>query len=206
MSTTKPISTISYNTEGFLRSKLNELVSNHILADYKYIFHDAEKDEAKNHLHVLLIPNKSIDPMDIQDFLKEPDSSDPLHPLGCIYFRKTNDVDDWLLYVMHHPVYLASKGQSREFIYSKDDFRYYDKMAFDRDYRHALYASKWATENSQMEFIRDLLESKAEPAQIFGSGSVPINKAPAVSSVLNMQFRFLERNGRATHSPKNNSN
>lgn len=206
MSTSKPISTISYNSENFLKLKLEELVSNHKLADYKYIRHYAEEDEAKDHFHVLLIPNCVIDPMDIQDFLKEFDPNNPKKPLGCIYFNRTSDVDEWLLYVMHFPAYLESKGQNREFIYSKDDFRYHDDFAFERDFHHAFHGSKWALEQSQMGFIRDLLNNKIEPVDAFGSGSVPINKAPAVNSVVNMQMRFLNRNGRSTHSPKNSSN
>ena len=50
MKTTKPISTISYNTPEFLENKLNELLANGLISFFAYILHEPEEDETKRHL------------------------------------------------------------------------------------------------------------------------------------------------------------
>lgn len=63
MRTSKPISTISYNTLPFLKEKLDDLVNNQVLEFYFFIWHHAEDDEAgkkitvtfTHNLHKLLI-------------------------------------------------------------------------------------------------------------------------------------------------------
>ena len=42
MATQKPISTISYNSESFLKEKLDIWLSAHIIQAYQYIFHKGE--------------------------------------------------------------------------------------------------------------------------------------------------------------------
>ena len=137
MATQKPISTISYNTEAFLKEKLDFWLSKHIIQAYQYICHKGE-DGDKDHIHLRLEPNKKLDPMDLMDELREFQvGSDK--PLGCRPFRLSKE-EDWILYAVHDPIYLKIKyggGEKGEKLpYNWQDIRvpeYYDmEIAFIR--------------------------------------------------------------------------
>lgn len=106
MATIQPISTVSYNTEEFLLNKLNELYSAHIIREWYYIKHKGE-DGDKDHIHLRIVPNRRLDPMEFQDELKEYTSKHS-KPLGCIGIRYSKE-EDWLLYVVHDKDYLKQK-------------------------------------------------------------------------------------------------
>ena len=67
---------------------------------------------------------------DIREYLKEFDPNCPDKPLGCLIFQSSK-FDDWYMYGLHDPEYLASKGEAREFIYSRDNFKFSDEDDFD---------------------------------------------------------------------------
>ena len=73
MRTSKMISTISYNSLEYLKLKLNDLIDRHIIVFYLFIHHLPESDELKEHTHLFIEPNTTIDTMSIQEFLQEPD-------------------------------------------------------------------------------------------------------------------------------------
>ena len=108
MATSRPISTISYNTKDFLLSKLNSWYESHLIQSYQVIFHIGEEGD-KNHAHLRIEPNKVLDPMNLTADLKE---CDPLHPLplGCRPWRPSKE-EDWCLYVIHDSDYLRLKYQ-----------------------------------------------------------------------------------------------
>lgn len=106
MATQKPISTISYNSESFLREKLNTWLDAHIIQAYMYICHKGE-DGDKDHIHLRIEPNKKLDPMDLQDELREYVLGNP-KPLGVRPFRPSKE-EDWYLYVVHDEQYLKLK-------------------------------------------------------------------------------------------------
>lgn len=106
MATQKPISTISYNTESFLKEKLDTWVNAHIIQAYQYICHKGE-DGDKDHIHVRIEPNKKLDPMDLLDQLKEYQVGND-KPLCCRPFRPSKE-EDWILYATHDEQYLKSK-------------------------------------------------------------------------------------------------
>lgn len=106
MATLKPISTISYNTEPFLREKLETWYKAHIIQAYQYIFHKGE-DGDKDHIHVRIEPNKKIDPMDLTESLKEFIPGDD-KPLGIRPWRPSKE-EDWILYAVHDKQYLNIK-------------------------------------------------------------------------------------------------
>lgn len=124
MATRTPISTISYNTEKFLVEKLNEWKKAHWIQSYMYICHKGE-DGDKDHIHLRIEPNKSLDPMDLTDELKEydPTNNKPL----CVRPWRTSKEEDWILYAVHDKTYLDWKydgGEKGEKLpYSKDDIR-----------------------------------------------------------------------------------
>lgn len=124
MATQKPLSTISYNTEGFLREKLEDWYSAHIIQSYQYIWHKGE-DGDKDHIHLRIEPNRRVDPMELMEDLKEYQPGKD-KPLGVRPFRPSKE-EDWYLYVVHDKDYLkckyggAEKGE--KLIYSWSDIK-----------------------------------------------------------------------------------
>lgn len=106
MATQKPISTISYNSESFLREKLEAWLDAHIIQAYQFICHKGE-DGDKDHIHLRLEPNKRVDPMDLKEELKEFRLGEE-KPLGVRPFRPSKE-EDWFLYVVHDKDYLRLK-------------------------------------------------------------------------------------------------
>lgn len=125
--TTKKISTISYNSEDFLIDKLNQLIKYEKIAYYIYVKHFAEKDEEnqykKEHIHLLIEPYGKIDVAKLKKEFDEIDIDNPDKPFGCMPFRVTNDFGDWFLYCSHDKDYLLSKGLVREYFYNREDFK-----------------------------------------------------------------------------------
>lgn len=201
MRTAKPVATISYNTPDYLKLKLEELIRNRKISDYMFIQHQPEQDEKKEHVHLYIVPNTLIDTMDIQDFLKEPVNNSK-KPLGCIDFRKSEE-DDWILYCEHYLPYLASKCQSREWIYEKENFVFHDQDTFDRKYLHAHKASAWAQRNQILEMLKS---DKLTPIDLINNGTIPLTLAGQLNAYKYMQNRYgdgvVDRNGGKSHSPK----
>lgn len=111
MATSKPISTISYNTEDFLKTKLESWLRCHLIQTYQYIKHKGE-DGDKDHIHLRIEPNKKLDPMDLSDDLKEfINLADK--PLGCRTWRSSQE-EDWFLYAVHDKDYLKIKYSGGE--------------------------------------------------------------------------------------------
>lgn len=106
MATQKPISTISYNTEAFLVEHLEAWRKAHIIQSYQYICHKGE-DGDKDHIHLRIEPNKKLDPMDLQEQLREYQNGKS-KPLVCRPFRPSKE-EDWTLYAVHDKDYLALK-------------------------------------------------------------------------------------------------
>ena len=186
MRTSKPIATISYNSQEFLWVKLNELIDAHKISDFMFINHFAEEDERKNHIHLWLKPNTLIDTMDLQKFLTELVPNNPLKPLKCIDFRPSL-VDDWILYSQHFEPYLASKNESRIYHYSKDDFLYHDEDTFEDLYNHAFKGSAWAQRN---QLLQALCQGQTNPAELILNGTVPLNLASQLNSLKYMQTHY----------------
>ena len=106
MATQRPISTISYNSEAFLKEKLQSWYDSHIIQAYQYICHKGE-DGDKDHIHLRIEPNKRLDPMDLKDMLKEYVIGND-KPLGVLTFRPSSE-EDWILYAVHDADYLRQK-------------------------------------------------------------------------------------------------
>lgn len=198
MRTSKPIATISYNTEEFLKARLEELHKNHTIDDYIYIHHDAEEDEKKDHFHVWVSPNKLLDTMVLQDYFNELDPKHPDKPLKCMPFRASVQ-DDFILYGMHLQSYLLSKGQIRAYVYNKGDFRYCDEDTFEEAYRHALHGSEWAHRDAVLQLIR---EGQADPASLIIDGIVPYNKRPTLTRFYICRVKHFEMVDLVTKSGK----
>lgn len=122
MRTSKPIATISYNTEEFLRKKIEYWKSSGIIEFGMWIRHDPEQDEKKAHWHVFIKPAQLIQTMDLETDSMEIDPNCPEKPLKMIGFRPSKE-SDWVLYGIHDPTYLVEKGLEREIVYSLEDIQ-----------------------------------------------------------------------------------
>lgn len=179
MRTSKPISTISYNTQPFLELKLEELLGRSLISDYMYIYHKAEKDEKKNHIHLWIKPNKLIDTMALQSHFTELVVGQK-KPLKCIDFRSSK-VDDWILYNQHYQPYLWSKGEKREFTYSKKDFHYADEDTFEYNYVHAFKASDWANRGN---ILKEIAKGDVKPFDMLVLQRIPLERASNLSAMM----------------------
>lgn len=120
MKTSKPISTISYNSPEFLKAKIEYWKSCGIIEYAMWIFHKAEADEKKDHCHLYIKPAKLIQTMDLEIDSQEIDPQNPDKPLKMVSFRISKE-SDWILYSIHDKAYLTEKGLTRDFHYSLDD-------------------------------------------------------------------------------------
>ena len=161
-----------------------------------FINHFAEEDERKNHIHLWIKPNTLIDTMDLQKHFTELDPANPMKPLKCIDFKQSQ-VDDWILYCQHYGPYLASKGESREYHYSRDDFVYCDEDTFDELYHHAFKGSEWA---KRYQILQALEQGKMSPTQLILNGTVPLNLASQLNAFKYMETHYgLDRGDRKNH-------
>lgn len=196
MRTSKPISTISFNSPEYLHSKLVELYRNHKISDWIFINHFAEEDERKNHIHLWIKPNTLLDTMDLQKHFVEINPENPTKPFKCIDFR-TSSIDDWILYSMHYEPYLKFKNESRVYHYSKDDFVYCDEDSFEDLYYHALKGSEFAKRYQTLQMLKD---SQINPSELILSGSLPLEKAQALNALMNLKTHYgTYRGGRKGH-------
>lgn len=199
MRTSKPISTISYNTEQYLTFKLEELRKAKVIEFWAFIYHKAEKDEGKDHWHVYMIPARMLQTMDLEDQLKEPDLKHPdKPPLGVRPFESSK-FPDWYLYGLHDPAYLASKRLSREYRYVPSDYR-----SSDLDHLNDLVHKIDFTAFNQYKLLQDAMEQKIQFAQFVKLYSVPIQQIKAYETAWNlMAGERVERDGKTSHTPKN---
>lgn len=197
MKTTKPFSTISYNTAEFLKQRLDELIQKRHISFYAFVEHYAEEDEKKNHKHLLIIPNGQVQTDAITDLLQELDITNPLKPLGVMPWHSSK-WGDWYLYACHDSGYLASKGQTRQHHYQESDF-----VCSDEDYMHELVTTIDRTKYAKtQDFVRKVKEG-ASFLEMLQNGQIP---APQFNQWLQM-YQYINggmvyRNDRTTHTPK----
>ena len=197
MKTSRPFSTISYNTVDFLNAKLSDLVNKRMISFYAFVEHYAEEDEKKAHKHLYIMPNGQLQTDQITDLLQEMDPQNPLKPLGVMPFQSSK-WSDWYLYCIHDTAYLASKGQSRKHHYNETDF-----YSSDSDFLHELiHTIDRAKYFKTQEFVNKIQQG-VSLYDLVTTGNIP---APQFNQWQNM-YSFIkhgitERNGRETHTPK----
>lgn len=158
MKTSKPFSTVSYNTDDFLKSKLNELLNNRKIEYWCYVCHAGELDDngerEKEHKHVLIIPNGRIDTMELSQTMLELDPTNIKKPLKCMDFRSSKE-DEWFLYASHDPDYLRSKMLVREYVYDRQDFISSDDDETDIKWRRAFHESDYMKNSRLLKLLTD---------------------------------------------------
>ena len=193
--TTKPISTITYNSPAFLRVKLDELVKAKKIAFWAFIQHKPEEDEKKAHIHLYVEPAKMLQTEDFKDFLKEPDKEHPDKPLTCISWQSSK-FDDWYEYGIHDERYLASKGQSRQFHYERKDV-----VSSDEDDLDHHISGIDMIKLTPYQVLADAYKGGKTFAQVVSSGAVPIQQIRAYQTAWEVLKTTLTRST-PTHTPK----
>lgn len=195
MRTSKPFSTISYNTAEYLTAKLDELVKTRKIEFYAFIEHLPEEDETKFHKHLLIIPNGTINTDQVQDYLTEIDPENPDgKPLGCIMCRSSK-FGDWYLYALHDKGYLAQRGQMRRYQYTPDEI-----TVSDPDYLHELVHTIDYSPYTRFQRIRECAEDGIAFSQLVRDGLIPPQQVYAYEKTYNLLLHGnTERNGRAGH-------
>ena len=194
--TTKPISTISYNSPAFLQLKLDELRKAGRLSFWAFIRHQPEDDEGgkKYHMHVYIEPSKMLQTDDLRGMFKEFDPENPENPKGVLKFNNSK-FGDWYLYALHDRRYLAQKGQSRRYTYRADEF-----ITSDADDLNCMVKSIDLLSLSPYSAMEDAISQGVTWEEYFSRGTVPI---PLVRqwqiAYLSLMYKRTDRNGRPGH-------
>ena len=177
MKTSKPISTISYNSEEFLRAKLEYLVRSGEVAFWYYIKHHGEYDKEtniqdKDHIHVYLEFADRVDTIKLGEMFLEYENGDlNSKPLKCMPFRVSKPYDA-LLYNIHHSQYLLQKFEQKEFSYTLDDI-----VSSDREYLNQLYSEAMHSDIFKRDRMMKLMDSGVSVAEMCYHGLVNANQA-----------------------------
>nr|CRY96020.1 hypothetical protein [uncultured prokaryote] len=198
MKTSKPFSTISYNSADYLNQKLSELVSRRKIDFFAWVFHYPEEDEKKEHKHLYIVPNGQVDTDQVLDYLLEIDPTKPDKPLGCIR-PHSSKFADWYLYAIHDTAYLASKGQARKYHYTQSDVQ-----TCDNDYLleeiHTIDFAKLGRFNA----LRDAAVSGLPFQELLMSGVVPIQQTYAYREAYGLMSAYAtNRAGNEGHEEIN---
>lgn len=99
---------------------------------------------------------------------------------------------------MHLEPYLASKGESRAYHYTKEDFVFYDEDTFEDKYNHALKGSEWSRQYQTLKILQD---NSISPADLVLNGVLPLKMASQLSSLEYMKgkYGYTYRGGRNGH-------
>ena len=194
MKTSKPFSTISYNSTEFLKIKLDELYNRHTIDFYAWVEHLPEEDENKAHKHLYIVPNGKIDSDQLLEFLQEFDPLHPDKPLRCMR-PHSSKFADWYLYALHDTAYLASKGQARKYHYQQSEF-----MTADNDYfLEEIHTIDFAKLN-RFASLRDAAQQGIPFEELLLGGSIPIQQTFAYRQAYDLMARFkTDRAARTGH-------
>lgn len=199
MKTSKPFSTISYNSDAFLHQKLSDLILRRKIDFFAWVHHYPEDDETKAHKHLYIVPNGRIETDQFIDFLLEIDPNKPDQPLRCIRPRSSKFAD-WYLYALHDSAYLAMKSQSRKYHYSFDDV-----VCSDRDYLlEDVHQIDFAKMN-RFSALRDAALSGQRFEELLLSGSIPIQQTYAYRQAFDLMANYgTDRGGKNGHEDEEN--
>lgn len=198
MKTRLPITTVSYNTQPFLITKLEELRKAKVITCWFFVEHLAEVDEKKDHIHLYIRLAKDVQTDDLLDEFLEPDMEHPDKPLKCLSFRSCKSFGDWYLYVKHDPLYLAKKGQTRAYQYSRDAF-----VCSDEDELDYAISEIDMTEYSAMGRIVQGVRDGLTFQEFVMQGNVPVQQFVQFQRAWDtVAGNTFTRNGRETHTPK----
>lgn len=199
MRTSKPFSTISYNSSVFLVDTLNKFIKDRLIDFWAWAKHLPEDDEKKAHKHVFIIPNGRVDTDTLHNRLSleldvnNLDENGLPRRLGCINFVSSK-FSDWYYYVQHDITYLASKGQARKYHYKDDDIIVSDTTYFN-ELKHTVTPPKSAI----LSRLKECAENGLSFEQLIYDGLIPVNAVSNYEKVYNVIWNRTYRSGRNGH-------
>lgn len=172
------MTTISYNSDTFLTSKLDELISGHQLRFWAFINHLPEEEEKVQHKHLLIIPDTRIDTVQLDEHFLEPDP-DPyqLKPLRCLPFDRCEDLYQWLLYAIHFKRFILKKQKKpKKYEYPLSDVKNSNQDYLDNLYYTAVHElNLWSTDK-----YFALLDGKASAYDVIKAGYCDMKDIPSL--------------------------
>lgn len=120
MRTSKAISNIAYHRPEVFASKASDLRKSGKIGPLLWISHKGE-DGDKDHIHFVLLGGFTTYNTEGLSALFGVDIIDGKPATVTSLWRVTKSLSDWLLYAIHEPKYLLSKGKTRPTAYSWDD-------------------------------------------------------------------------------------
>lgn len=184
----KPLSTISYNTEDYLKLKLNELIKNKLIDFWCYIKHKGEiniltGEVEKDHIHLFFTPIVAIEKDSIREYFDEIDPNNITQPLKVMPMR-ISDFENWCLYVLHNEYYLHEKNEVKQYHYNIKDFVSSDSDIFNyfvNDINYNKYVVKYQT-------IEKIIAG-SNPLELFLDGNIKINQVLNASKLYEFSLR-----------------
>ena len=185
MKTRRVLSNISFNTLPFFSYVIRGLYKDNIIDWAYWIFHSADKDDKKQHIHFCFQPSKAIDTFDFSlCFLEFPFHGCRLPLKPTSRYQPVLSLDDWLLYCKHDRDYLLSKGIERNVHYDWSDFKSTDSDSLEHDINNIDY-----TKFNRMSLLFEGVNNHTPFADLVQKGVVPIN----FRSQYEAQYRALKR-------------
>lgn len=173
MNTSKPISSISFNSEGFLRERLDDLIKAGKIEFWAYVKHEPEpKDDdgnGKEHIHLYVMPAKRLQTTGIQTFFEEFEAGKKA-PRKTMPFL-TSKFPDWYLYALHDKDYLRFKGLSKKLHYKPSDVK-----TSDEDFLNYLVRQIQLTDVSVVGSMSQYIGMGMTFNEYFMSGHVPVQQ------------------------------
>lgn len=196
LKSSKPFSTISYNTDTFLFTKLTDLVNKNKIDFFVFINHLPEEDESKSHKHLFIVPNGQVDTDQVRDYLEELDPNNIDKPLRCLPFQSSK-FSDWYFYALHNAEYLASKGQTRKYCYNESEFSC-SSSDYLAELRHQIDFNKIGSQKTKL--VLERLAGGETPIDLLSVGLISAQNFMQWEKIYNSMFG-TNRNGGKTHSP-----
>ena len=190
MTTIKALSTISYNSEDFLKGKLNELCANGYIDFWYYIKHIGEYDKAsdttdKDHIHVIL----NLVSVLIQLIYRL-----CLLNIQIMISHKRNEK---ILYDLHNEQYLISIMDKKQYHYSVDDI-----VTNDRDYLMEIYREAMHSDIFRNKRFIEMLESGACVSDLAYHGFIRPSQAYSYSCFEDLYNRGKYRKVQANENDR----
>ena len=111
MKTKRTISNISYNTLAYFVEVVSRLVSRGVIEWCYWIYHFAEDDELKDHIHFVMQPSAKIETAQLEKEFYEIDGTNP-KPLGVTkkwnYTSGEEGMSNWLCLRLVKALYFIS--------------------------------------------------------------------------------------------------
>lgn len=194
-STDRPLSFISWNSENFLKNKLDYFIDNNTFAFYMFIKHYPEpKDdmtgkEEKLHYHVYFEPFKRIDTNVMIREFEEIEEKGINRPARI----QKSKFDNAYLYFIHDKSYLFSKGQERKHHYKYSDIITSSDFELAEKVRTIDYTKINKTNMALMKFLIESAKKGVSWVDLLETGQIPINQYTIYKDIyfnyLNMFFK-----------------